>query len=96
MPAAANSWLLVPPESRSPINIAGYKKRYDMELSFPITQTITEIAGRPSRAGRLDDRGTGSPRGLRKIVAAARRSGCDNVGCIILERGDNDQGVPSG
>jgi len=46
----------------------------------------------PSRAGRLDDRGAGSPRGLQKIVAA-RRSGRDNVGCIILERGENDQKV---
>ena len=42
----------------------------------------------------MEDRGTRRRReDCEKVVAAARRGGRDNVGCIILGRGENDQKV---
>ena len=68
--------LLVPAEKAQLDQLKGDKKAYDLELR-PRLMAAGDRAtsGRWRRAGRMEDRGTRPARGLREIVAAARRDG---------------------
>lgn len=86
--------LLVPPEKSHLVRVNGDKKTYDLELrpqlmikaieqfqEAQVEPDVWKIEG----LDRLED--------CARVVAAARRDGRDNVGCIILGRGENDQKV---
>src|SRR6266496_2939250 len=86
--------LLVPAEKSQLDRLKGDKKAYDVELRPRVmVETIREFQDaqvEPDvwKIEGLDHRGD-----CEKIVAVARRGGRDNVGCIILGRGENDQKV---
>jgi 5-dehydro-2-deoxygluconokinase len=86
--------LLVPAEKEQLSRLDGDKKAYDLELrpglmlaaieqlqDWGVEPDIWKIEG-------LDRR-----KDCERIVAAARRNGRENVGCIILGRGEDDQKV---
>lgn len=86
--------LLVPPEKAQLEKFKGDKRAYDLELRpmlmIAAIQDLQDAGVDPDvwKIEGLDRRDD-----CEKIVIAARRDGRENVGCIILGRGENEQKV---
>jgi myo-inositol catabolism protein IolC len=86
--------LLVPAEKAQLDHVKGDKKAYDVELRPRLmVQTIMELQDAQVEPDVWKIEGLDHREDCEKVVAAARRRGRDNVGCIILGRGENDQKV---
>ena len=86
--------LLVPAEKAQLDHVKGDKKAYDLELRPRLmVQTIMELQDAQVEPDVWKIEGLDRREDCEKVVAAARRRGRDNVGCIILGRGENDQKV---
>jgi myo-inositol catabolism protein IolC len=86
--------LLVPAEKAQLDRLNGDKKTYDLELRPKLmVRTIEELqdAGVEPDVWKIE--GLDRREDCEKIVVAAHRGGRDQVGCIILGRGENDQKV---
>ncbi len=86
--------LLVPAEKSQLDQVKGDKKAYDLEIRPGLmVQTIQQLqdAGVEPDVWKIE--GLDRREDCENVVAAARRGGRDNVGCIILGRGENDQKV---
>lgn len=86
--------LLVPAEKVQLDHVKGDKKAYDVELRPRLmVQTIMEFQDAQVEPDVWKIEGLDRREDCEKIVAVARRGRRDNVGCIILGRGENDQKV---
>jgi myo-inositol catabolism protein IolC len=86
--------LLVPAEKAQLDHVKGDKKAYDVELRPRLmVQTIMELQDAQVEPDVWKIEGLDHREDCEKVVAIARRGGRDNVGCIILGRGENDQKV---
>ncbi len=86
--------LLVPPEKEQLDRLKGDGKAYDLELRPRLmVQTIQEMQDAQVEPDVWKIEGLDRREDCEKIVATARRGGRDQVGCIILGRGENDQKV---
>jgi 5-dehydro-2-deoxygluconokinase len=86
--------LLVPAEKSQLDQLKGDKKAYDVELRPRLmVQTIMELQDAQVEADVWKIEGLDRREDCEKIVAVARRGRRDNVGCIVLGRGENDQKV---
>ncbi len=86
--------LLVPVEKSQLDQLKGDKKAYDVDLRPRLmAQTIMELQEAQVEPDVWKIEGLDRREDCEKIVAIARRSGRDNVGCIILGRGENDKKV---
>ncbi len=86
--------LLVPAEKAQLDQVKGEKKTYDVELRPRLmVQTIMELQDAQVEPDVWKIEGLDRREDCEQIVAIARRGGRDNVGCIILGRGENDQKV---
>ena len=86
--------LLVPAEKEQLDRLKGDKKAYDLELRPRLmVQTIQELQDAQVEPDVWKIEGLDRREDCEKLVAAARRGGRDQVGCIILGRGENDQKV---
>jgi len=86
--------LLVPAEKAQLDHVKGDKKAYDLELRPRLmVQTIMELQDAQVEPDVWKIEGLDRREDCEKVVAAARRRGRDNIGCIILGRGENDQKV---
>ena len=86
--------LLVPAEKAQLDHVKGDKKAYDVELRPRLmVQTIMELQDAQVEPDVWKIEGLDRREDCEKVVAAARRRGRDNVGCIILGRGESDQKV---
>jgi myo-inositol catabolism protein IolC len=86
--------LLVPAEKSQIEQLKGDKKTYDLQLRPRLmVETIEELqdAGVEPDVWKIE--GLDSRKDCERVVTAARRSGRDKVGCIILGRGEDDQKV---
>ena len=86
--------LLVPAEKSQLARAAGDKKIYDLEIRPALmVDTIKQLqeAGVEPDVWKIE--GLDRREDCEKVVAAARRGGRHNVGCIILGRGENDAKV---
>lgn len=86
--------LLVPAEKTQLEQLKGDKKTYDLQLRPRLmVETIQELqdAGVEPDVWKIE--GLDSRKDCERVVTAARRSGRDKVGCIILGRGEDDQKV---
>ena len=84
----------MPPEKAHLDQVKGDKKAYDSELRPRLmVETILELQDAEVEPDVWKIEGLDSKEDCEKVVAAARRGGRDNVGCIILGRGENDQKV---
>ena len=86
--------LLVPPEKEQLARLDGDKRVYDLELRpglmFAAIEQLQNAGVEPDiwKIEGLDRR-----KDCERVVAAARRNGREEVGCIILGRGEHDQKV---
>ncbi len=86
--------LLVPPEKVQLDSLKGDKKAYDVELRPQLmVQTIEELQDAQVEPDVWKIEGLDRASDCEKIVDAARRGGRDEVGCIILGRGEDDKKV---
>jgi myo-inositol catabolism protein IolC len=86
--------LLVPPEKSQLDQVKGDKKAYDLEVRPRLmVETIEQLQDAQVEPDVWKIEGLDRREDCEKVVAAARRGGRDNVGCIILGRGENDQKV---
>jgi myo-inositol catabolism protein IolC len=86
--------LLVPAEKSQLDQLKGDKKAYDLELRPRLmVETIMQLQDAHVEPDVWKIEGLDRREDCEKVVAAARRAGRDNVGCIILGRGENDQKV---
>lgn len=86
--------LLVPAEKSQLDQFKGDKKAYDLELRPRLmAETIMQLQDAHVEPDVWKIEGLDRREDCEKVVAAARRAGRDNVGCIILGRGENDQKV---
>jgi len=86
--------LLVPAEESQLTQVNGNKQRYDMEIRPRLTvQAIHQLQDAQVEPDVWKIEGLDGRQDCKNIVAAARRGGRDNVGCIILGRGENDDKV---
>jgi myo-inositol catabolism protein IolC len=86
--------LLVPPEAQQLKSAHNDKSTYDKELRPALmVRTIEELqnAGVEPDVWKLE--GLDRREDCRSLVQVARREGRDNVGCIILGRGENEEKV---
>lgn len=86
--------LLVTPERVQLERLKGDRKAYDLELRPRLmVDTIQELqdAGVEPDVWKIE--GLDRRKNCEEIVTAARRNGRDNVGCIILGRGEDDAKV---
>ncbi|MDE3202344.1 MAG: DUF2090 domain-containing protein [Acidobacteriota bacterium] len=86
--------LLVPAEGVQLERVNGDKKAYDLEIRPSLmVETIKELqdAGVEPDVWKIE--GLDRREDCERVVATARRNGRDNVGCIILGRGENEQKV---
>jgi myo-inositol catabolism protein IolC len=86
--------LLVPPEKAQLARVEGDKRAYDLGLRPELMAESIELlqdSGVEPDVWKIE--GLDRRKDCEKIVAAARRGGRDNVGCIILGRGEDDQKV---
>lgn len=86
--------LLVPAEKSQLERLKGDKKAYDVQLRPQLmVQAIEELqdAGVEPDVWKIE--GLDRREDCEEVVAAARRGGRDQVGCIILGRGEDDQKV---
>jgi 5-dehydro-2-deoxygluconokinase len=86
--------LLVPPEPAQLRRLGDDKKAYDLQLRPALmVQAIHELQDSGVEADVWKIEGIEQQEDCRKVVAAARRAGRDQVGCIVLGRGEDDQKV---
>jgi myo-inositol catabolism protein IolC len=86
--------LLVPPEKSQLDRVKGNKKAYDLELRPRLmVETIQQLQDAQVEPDVWKIEGLDRREDCEKVVAAARRGGRDQVGCIVLGRGENDQKV---
>jgi myo-inositol catabolism protein IolC len=86
--------LLVPAEKSQLDQVKGDKKAYDLELRPRLmVETIEQLQDAQIEPDVWKIEGLDRRGDCEKVVAAARRGGRKNVGCIILGRGENDQKV---
>src|SRR5215475_9501466 len=86
--------LLVPAEKAQLDRVKGDKKRYDTELRPTLMiRAIQELQDAGVEPDVWKVEGLDRREDCEKVVAAARRSGRDKVGCIVLGRGEDDQKV---
>jgi 5-dehydro-2-deoxygluconokinase len=86
--------LLVPAGKAQLDRLNGDKKAYDLELRPKLmVQTIEELQDAGVEPDIWKIEGLDRREDCEKIVVAAHRGGRDQVGCIILGRGENDQKV---
>jgi 5-dehydro-2-deoxygluconokinase len=86
--------LLVPAEKAQLDRVKGDKKAYDLEIRPGLmVQAIHQLqdAGVEGDVWKIE--GLDRREDCVKVVAAARRSGRDKVGCIVLGRGEDDKKV---
>jgi myo-inositol catabolism protein IolC len=86
--------LLVPAEKEQLDRLKGDKKAYDSQLRPRLmVQTIQELQDAQVEPDVWKIEGLDNREDCERVVAAAHRGGRDQVGCIILGRGENDQKV---
>jgi myo-inositol catabolism protein IolC len=86
--------LLVPAEKSQLARVNGDKKIYDLEIRPSLmVETIEQLQHAGVEADVWKIEGLDRREDCEKVVAAARRGGRGNVGCIILGRGENDAKV---
>src|SRR5215472_10195430 len=86
--------LLVPAEKSQLDQVKGDKKAYDLEVRPRLmVETIGQLQDAQIEPDVWKIEGLDRRRDCEKVVAAACRGGGNNVGCIILGRGENDQKV---
>jgi 5-dehydro-2-deoxygluconokinase len=86
--------LLVPPEKEQLAKVNGNKKAYDLELRPPLMiNALHQLQDAQVEPDIWKIEGLDRREDCEKIVTVARRDGRDNVGCIILGRGENDEKV---
>ena len=86
--------LLVPAEPAQLDRLKGDRKRYDLELRPRLmVQAIEQLQDAQVEPDVWKIEGLDRRADCEQIVAAARRGGRDNVGCIILGRGEDDKKV---
>jgi myo-inositol catabolism protein IolC len=86
--------LLVPPEAAELEELHGDKKAYDQEMRPRLmVQAIHELQDAGVEADVWKIEGLDRHEDCVKVVAAARQSGRDKVGCIVLGRGEDEQRV---
>ena len=86
--------LLVPAEKSQLVQFKGDKKAYDLDLRPQLmVQAIEELQAAGVEPDVWKIEGLDRREDCEKMVAAARRGGRDNVSCIILGRGEDDQKV---
>src|SRR5271168_2047002 len=86
--------LLVAPEKGQLDRVKGDKKAYDLELRPRLmAQAIEELQDAEIEPDVWKIEGLDRREDCEKIVASARRGGRDEVGCIILGRGEDDAKV---
>jgi myo-inositol catabolism protein IolC len=86
--------LLVPPENDQLARLGGDKNAYDLQLRPGLMVEAIEAlqaAGVEPDVWKIE--GLDRREDCEKIVAAVRRGGRDQVGCIVLGRGENDAKV---
>ena len=86
--------LLVPAEKSQLDRLNGNKAAYDLEIRPRLmAQTIRELQDAHVEPDVWKIEGLDQPEDCEKMVATARRDGRDNVGCIILGRGEDEEHV---
>lgn len=86
--------LLVPAEKAQLDRLKGDKKAYDLELRPPLmVGAIEELQNAGVEPDVWKVEGLDRSSDCEKIVAVARRAGRNQVGCIILGRGEDDEKV---
>ena len=86
--------LLVPPEKAQLDKLKGDKKAYDRELRPRLmVEAIRELQDAGVEPDLWKIEGLDRREDCEEIVAAARRGGRDQVGCIVLGRGEDDRKV---
>jgi len=86
--------LLVPAEKSQLDSVKGDTQAYDLELRPRLmAQTISELQDAQVEPDVWKIEGLDRREDCKEIVTVARRGRRDNVGCIILGRGENDQRV---
>ena len=86
--------LLVPAEKAQLDKVNGDRKAYDLELRPPLmVRAIEELQTGKVEPDLWKIEGLDRRADCVKMVAAARRGGRDNVGCILLGRGEDDRKV---
>ncbi|MBV9129994.1 MAG: DUF2090 domain-containing protein [Verrucomicrobia bacterium] len=86
--------LLVPAEKEQLDRVKGDKKAYDVEIRPGLmARAIEELQDAGVEADVWKIEGLDRREDCEKIVAAAHRNNRDEVGCIILGRGENDEKV---
>ena len=86
--------MLVPAEKTQLDRVKGDKNKYDLELRPKLmVQAIQQLQDAGVEPDVWKVEGLDRTEDCEAIVAAARRSGRDKVGCIILGRGEDDKKV---
>jgi myo-inositol catabolism protein IolC len=86
--------LLVPAEKSQLDQVSGDKKAYDLKLRPRLmVRAIHELRDAGVEPDVWKVEGLDRSEDCEKVVAAARRGGRDQVGCIILGRGEDDEKV---
>jgi 5-dehydro-2-deoxygluconokinase len=86
--------LLVPAEKDQLNRVNGDKKAYDLEIRPSLmVEAIRELQENGVEADVWKIEGLDRREDCERIVEIARRAGRDEVGCIILGRGENDEKV---
>ena len=86
--------LLVPPEPAQLKRVKDDKKAYDLELRpVLMVQALEELQDASIEPDVWKIEGLDRRQDCEKVVAAARRGGRDQVGCIVLGRGEDDKKV---
>ena len=86
--------LLVPAEKEQLDRVKGDKKVYDVEIRPGLmARAIEELQDAGVEADVWKIEGLDRREDCEKIVVAAQRNNRENVGCIILGRGENDEKV---
>jgi 5-dehydro-2-deoxygluconokinase len=86
--------LLVPPEKSQLDELKGDKQAYDLELRPSLmVHAIQELQEAQVEPDVWKIEGLEHREDCAKVVSAARRNGRDEVGCIILGRGEDDKKV---
>jgi len=86
--------LLVPPEKAQLERARGDRQSYDLELRPPLMiEAIQQFQDAKVEPDVWKIEGLDRREDCESIVAAARRGGRDQVGCIVLGRGEDDRKV---
>jgi myo-inositol catabolism protein IolC len=86
--------LLVPPEKAQLDRVHGNKRAFDLQLRPRLmVQAIEELQAAGVEPDVWKIEGLDSRQDCERVVAAARANGRDEVGCIILGRGEDDSKV---